>query len=139
MDEPLCGQSDWFAISQEQVNQFADVTCDHQYLHVDQERAANTIFGGTIVHGFYYLSLIPHLMLDELFPKLGDVTVLNYGVNQLRFLTPVPVGGEVRLNWRVVSEENKGDGRLLVVEVVMDLKGGKKPALGAESVLYIVK
>lgn len=138
MSEQRSGQSEWFAISQEQVDQFADVTCDHQYLHVDSERAAKTPLGGTIVHGFFYLSLLPHLMLDELFEKLGEMTVLNYGVNRLRFLSPVPVGSEIRLNWKVVSEENKGDGRLLVVDVVMDIKGCDKPALVAEWLLFVV-
>ncbi len=138
MSELRSGQSEWFAISQAQVDQFADVTCDHQYLHVDPERASKTPLGGTIVHGFFYLSLLPHLMLDELFEKLGEMTVLNYGVNRLRFLSPVPVGSEVRLNWKVVSEESKGDGRLLTVDVVMDIKGCDKPALVAEWLLYIV-
>jgi|TARA_R110000822_G_scaffold187752_16_gene326712 acyl dehydratase len=137
MGEQLCGQSEWFTITQGQINQFADVTQDHQYLHVDRERAAKTPFGGTIAHGFLYLSLLPHLMLDELFAQLGEVTVLNYGVNHLRFIAPVLAESSVRLNWKVVSEESKGTGRLLTVDVSMAIQGNDKPALVAEWLLYI--
>ena len=137
MSEQPCGQSDWFTIKQDQINQFADITQDHQYLHVDPERAAKTPLGGTIAHGFLYLSLIPHLMLDELLNQIGQVTILNYGVNRLRFIAPVHEGSSVRLNWKVLSDEAKGDGRLLTVEAVMDIQGGKKPALKGEWLLYI--
>jgi acyl dehydratase len=137
MSEQLCGQSDWFAINQDRINQFADVTQDHQYLHVDTERAANTPLGGTIAHGFLYLSLIPHLMLDELLNQIGQVTILNYGMNRLRFIAPVHEGSRVRLNWKVLSDDAKGDGRLLTVEAVMEIQGGSKPALMGEWLLYI--
>ena len=137
MSEQLCGQSDWVIINQDQINQFADVTQDHQYLHVDPERAAKTPLGGTIAHGFLYLSLIPHLMLDELLNQIGQVTILNYGMNRLRFIAPVHEGSSVRLNWKVLSDEAKGDGRLLTVEAVMDIQGGNKPALMGEWLLYI--
>lgn len=137
MSEQLCGQSDWFTINQDRINQFADVTQDHQYLHVDTERAAKTPLGGTIAHGFLYLSLIPHLMLDELLNQIGQVAILNYGMNRLRFIAPVHEGSSVRLNWKVLSDEAKGDGRLLTVEAVMDIQGGSKPALMGEWLLYI--
>ena len=108
MSELPRGQSDWFTISQEQINQFADVTMDHQYLHIDPERAARTPLGGTIAHGFLYLSLLPHLMLDELTGQIGQATILNYGVNRLRFLTPVHAGSSVRLNWSVFIRAEQG-------------------------------
>lgn len=138
MSKQLSGQSDWFTISQEQINQFADVTLDHQYLHVDPERAAKTPLGGTVAHGFLYLSLIPHLMLDELMAQIGEVTVLNYGVNRLRFVTPVRAGSSVRLNWKLLSEEDKGEGQLMTVDISIEIKGESKPALLAEWLLYVL-
>ena len=137
MSEQLCGQSDWFTISQEQINQFADVTKDYQYLHVDPERASKTPLGGTIAHGFLYLSLLPHLMLDALLEKIGQVTILNYGVNRLRFITPVRADSSIRLNWTVLSDQEKGEGRLLTIEVIIETQKGGKPAMMAEWLLYI--
>jgi len=139
MSKQLSGQSDWFTISQEQINQFADVTLDHQYLHVDPEKAAKTPLGGTVAHGFLYLSLLPHLMLDELMAQIGEVTILNYGVNRLRFIAPVRAGSSVRLNWNLLSEEDKGEGRLLTVDVTIEIQGENKPALLAEWLLYILE
>lgn len=138
MSKQLSGQSDWFTISQEQINQFADVTLDHQYLHVDPEKAAKTPLGGTVAHGFLSLSLLPHLMLDELMAQIGEVTILNYGVNRLRFIAPVRAGSSVRLNWNLLSEEDKGEGRLLTVDATIEIQGENKPALLAEWLLYIL-
>jgi acyl dehydratase len=138
MSELPKGLSEWFTISQEQINEFADVTKDHQYLHVDPERAAKTPLGGTIAHGFLYLSLLPHLMLDELLGQTGQATILNYGVNRLRFLAPVSAGSSVRLNWNVLSEQDKGQGRLLTVDVSIEIQGETKPALMAEWLLYLM-
>jgi acyl dehydratase len=132
------GQSSWFTINQEQINKFADVTKDHQYLHVDPERAAKTPLGGTIAHGFLYLSLLPHLMLDELLGQIGQATILNYGVNRLRFLAPVHAGRRVRLNWNVLLDQDKGQGRLLTVDVSIEIQGETKPALMAEWLLYLM-
>lgn len=138
MSELPKGQSDWFTISQEQINEFADVTKDHQFLHVDPERAAKTPLGGTIAHGFLYLSLLPHLMLEELLGQIGPATILNYGVNRLRFLAPVRADSSVRLNWNVLSEQDKGQGRLLTVDVSIEIQGETKPALMAEWLLYLM-
>ena len=132
------GQSSWFTINQEQINKFADVTKDHQYLHVDPERAAKTPLGGTIAHGFLYLSLLPHLMLDELLGQIGQATILNYGVNRLRFLAPVHAGRRVRLNWNVLLDQDKGQGRLLTVDVSIEIEDETKPALMAEWLLYLM-
>lgn len=138
MSKQHSGQSDWFTISQEQINQFADVTLDHQYVHIDPERAAKTPLGGTIAHGFLSLSLLPHLMLDGLKAQIGEVTILNYGSNRLRFITPVRAGSNVRLNWKLLSEEEKGDGRLLTIDVSIEIEGEQKPALLVEWLLYIL-
>jgi len=132
------GQSSWFTINQEQINKFADVTKDHQYLHVDPERAAKTPLGGTIAHGFLYLSLLPHLILDELLGQIGQATILNYGVNRLRFLAPVHAGRRVRLNWNVLLDQDKGQGRLLTVDVSIEIEDETKPALMAEWLLYLM-
>lgn len=138
MNSKLRGQSNWFTISQQKINQFADVTLDHQYLHVDPERAAKTPLGGTVAHGFLYLSLLPHLMLDELMAQIGEVTILNYGVNRLRFITPVYAGSSVQLNWVLLSDKVKGEGRLLTVDISINIKDKNKPALLAEWLLYIL-
>lgn len=139
MSEQLSGQSDWFTITQEQINQFADVTLDHQYIHVDTDRAAKTPLGGTIAHGFLYLSLLPHLMLDDFQEKLGSATILNYGVNHLRFITPVKSDSCVRLNWKVLSQEEKGEGELFTSEVVIEVQGVDKPAMLAEWLLFVIR
>ena len=139
MSEQLSGQSDWFTITQEQINQFADITLDHQYIHVDTERAAKTPLGGTIAHGFLYLSLLPHLMLDDFQEKLGSATILNYGVNHLRFITPVKSDSCVRLNWKVLSQEEKGEGELFTSEVVIEVQGVDKPAMLAEWLLFVIR
>ncbi|WP_438950930.1 MaoC family dehydratase [Porticoccus sp.] len=138
MTQSISGQSDWFEITQAQINQFADATHDHQYLHVDQQRAAEGPFGKTIAHGFLYLSMVPYLMLDDLLAIIGDATVINYGVNGLRFISPVPVGSHIRLNWRVLSDEPRGKGRLLTVEVGVEIQHDPKPAMVAEWLLYIL-
>lgn len=138
MTQPMSGQSDWFEITQAQINQFADATHDHQYLHVDQQRAAEGPFGKTIAHGFLYLSMVPHMMLDDLLAIIGDATVINYGVNGLRFISPVPVGSRIRLNWQVLSDEPKGKNRLLTVEIGIEIQGVEKPAMAAEWLLYIL-
>ena len=138
MIQPISGQSDWFEITQAQINQFADATHDHQYLHVDEQRAADGPFGKTIAHGFLYLSMGPHMMLDDLLAFIGDATVINYGVNGLRFISPVPVGSRIRLNWQVLSDEPKGKNRLLTVEIGIEIQGVEKPAMAAEWLLYIL-
>ena len=91
MGESPLGQSDWLPIDQERVNGFADVTEDHQWIHVDQERAAQGPFGTTIAHGYLTLSLVPRL-LEEVFVVTDQVRGTNYGIDRARFTSPVPVG-----------------------------------------------
>src|SRR5690242_11170038 len=98
------GVSDWHEVSQKDVNTFADVTGDHQWIHIDQERARQTPFGGTIVHGYLTLSLAPALT-DEIFELKGFAFALNYGLNKVRFPAPLPVGTRVRVHAKLKALE----------------------------------
>lgn len=136
MTEQIQGISEWLKIDQDRINLFADATLDHQFIHTDPERAKDTPFGGTIAHGFLSLSLLPHLMMDQLTEQLAAEAVVNYGINKLRFLSPVSVDSNVRLNWKVVSEAEKGAGKLLTVEAVLEIEGSSKPALMVEWLIF---
>ena len=127
------GYSEWFPIDQDRVNAFADVTLDHQYIHVDPERAAATPFGGTIVHGFLTTSLLVHLATSIALQPDNVVMGINYGFNKLRYLSPVPVGGEIRAHVIVADVVEKQPGQfLLTYDVTVEIKGHDKPALVAE-------
>jgi len=129
------GSSPWVTIEQERVNQFADATGDHQWIHVDPEAAKAGPFGGTIAHGYLSLSLLPALLGDVL--RVQDAQMgVNYGIDKVRFTSPVPVGSEVRANARLLSAEPKGDGILYKVGVQIEIKGQEKPAMVGE-VLYL--
>jgi len=129
------GSSPWVTIEQERVNQFADATGDHQWIHVDPEAAKAGPFGGTIAHGYLSLSLLPALLGDLL--RVQDAQMgVNYGIDKVRFTSPVPVGSEVRANARLLSAEPKGDGILYKVGVQIEIKGQEKPAMVGE-VLYL--
>jgi acyl dehydratase len=127
------GLSPWLEVSQERVDRFADVTDDHQYIHVDPERAAQTPFGGTIAHGLLTLSLIVHLCLERV-PKLrGTRLVLNYGFDRVRFVAPVRVGKRIRAAARLADATLRKAGQVLVkLEVTIEIEGEDKPALTAE-------
>ena len=132
------GTSEWFEVDQERINQFADTTLDHQFIHVDPEKAA-PLFGSTIAHGFLSLSLIPHLTTQaDLAPeKLKHV--FNYGLDKVRFINPVNVGAKVRTLSKVVSVDDKGDGRYLMkTEITMEIDGVDKPAFVAESLSMFI-
>lgn len=132
--------SAWITIDQARVNAFADCTDDHQFIHVDPERARReSPFGGPIAHGFLTLSLIAgHQPTD--FPRPEDLAVtVNYGLDRLRFMSPVPVGARVRLHTRVVDVQEKDPGRMLVkTEKTMEIEGGAKPAYVAEQLTLFV-
>src|SRR6266480_3345622 len=98
----VLGTSDWHEVTQSDIDTFADVTGDHQWIHVDVERAKQTPFGGTIAHGYYTLSLVPKFTY-ELFSVEGFVFGLNYGVNKVRFPAPLPVGSKVRMRMKLAS------------------------------------
>lgn len=129
----------WFTVDQDRINQFADATGDHQFIHVDPARAAKTPFGATIAHGFLSLSLLPHLNA-EISVKPENVEMgINYGLNKVRFLTPVRVGSAVRVRQKIKSVEEKTPGRLLTItEVTLEIQGEDKPALIAETLTMTV-
>jgi len=126
------GCSDWIPSDQELVNRFADVTRDHQYIHVDAERAAATPFGGTIAHGLLTLSLLP-CMTNQVEIAAGAAMVINYGFDKVRFISPVRVGSKVRGRVRLLSAQERSPGQwMLKVEVTVKIEGQPKPALVAE-------
>ncbi len=126
------GASDWFLIDQERVDQFADVTIDHQFIHVDPVKAAATPFGGTIAHGFLTVALLVHLMKDISVVPQGAVMGINYGFDKVRFLTPVKVGSRIRATARVADVAEKSPGQFLVTyDVTVEIEGEAKPALVA--------
>lgn len=128
--------SAWFEISQDRVNQFADATNDHQYIHVDKERAAASPFGGTIAHGFLTLSLLVDLMGEEMLVPAGLETTINYGSDKVRFLAPVRVGQRIRARQEITDVVEKKPGQWLVSRnIVVEIEDGDKPALIAEILL----
>jgi len=132
--------SEWLEITQERVNQFADATNDHQFIHVDPERARQTPFGGPIAHGFLTLSLLSYLNAGSAIVPEGLQVVVNYGSDKVRFIAPVPVGARVRTRQKVLDVTEKNPGQWLVKnEVAVEIEGADKPALVAEILfLYIV-
>ena len=129
------GVSDWIEVPQEKINAFAEVTGDHQFIHVNEEMAKMTPFGGTIAHGFLTLSLIPHFFasaIDVLDTRMG----VNYGLNRVRFLSPVRVGSRLRARLKLLtSEPIEGNGFQMVWEVTVEQEGASKPACVAESIV----
>jgi acyl dehydratase len=127
------GPSDWLEITQERVNTFADATGDHQWIHVDVERARSGPFGGTIAHGYLTLALLIPLWTQIL--RIEDIGMaVNYGLNRLRFPAPVPVGSQVRLHARVIAVDEVRDGVQLTVGFSVEARGVDKPAVVAEAV-----
>jgi acyl dehydratase len=127
------GVSEWLTVDQARINQFAEATGDHQYIHVDPERAAATPFGSTIAHGFLTMSLMV-LMGYEGSTKLENTVMgINYGFDKLRFINPVKVDSRIRGRFRLLSAEQKKPGHyLLKHEVTVEIEGEEKPALIAE-------
>jgi acyl dehydratase len=132
-------ESDWLEIDQDRIDAFADVTGDHQWIHVDRARAAAGPFGTTIAHGFLSLSLLPMLSGSPFLGLPGVLGGLNYGMDRVRFLTPVKCGARVRTRVRMLSAEAKGPGRVLVTnETTMDIEGEDKPALVAVNLAMVL-
>ncbi|MFJ8965928.1 MaoC family dehydratase [Lentzea sp. NPDC102401] len=128
------GHTDWLQIDQGRVDTFAAATDDHQWIHVDPERAASGPFGGTIAHGYLTLALLIPLM-TELLDVSGVRMSLNYGLEKVRFPAPVPVGAKIRLLGRVESVEDvPGDGVQLTVDFTVEIEGSAKPACVARAV-----
>jgi acyl dehydratase len=127
------GVSEWFAIDQARVDEFADVTLDHQFVHVDPERARATPFGGTIAHGFLTLSLLVHLALGFIPKVAGTKLLVNYGFDKVRFSAPVRVGKRIRARGRLVSVDERKPGNLIMkIDVTVEIENEDKPALVAE-------
>ncbi|MGI8393246.1 MaoC family dehydratase [Leucobacter sp. W1038] len=126
------GYTDWFEITQDRVNLFADAADDHQWIHVDPVRAADGPFGAPIAHGFLTLSLLIPLQ-TALFDIEGASTKVNYGLDKVRFVSPVPVGSKVRLTATIAEVLEVPGGLQAVIDVVIELEGGTKPAVVARS------
>ena len=128
------GPSSWLEITQERIDQFADATGDHQWIHVDPEKAAQGPFGTTIAHGFLTLSLLVNF-LYEVRPESGEFRMgINYGVNRVRFPAPVPVGSKLRANFKVLEVTDVEGGIQVVTEGTVEREGGEKPVCVAEMV-----
>ena len=127
------GSSQWMTIDQSMINTFADVTQDHQFIHVDEEAARQTPFGGTIAHGFLTLSLLSAMAAQVLPTVQGQKSGVNYGINNLRFMSPVHSSKRVRgkFHLKKVSQKNKGSYQL-IMEVTIEIEDQAKPALVTE-------
>ena len=128
----VLGTSEWHEVTQEDIDTFADVTGDHQWIHVDPERAKETPFGGTIAHGYFTLSLGPMFSYD-LFKMEGVAFALNYGLNKVRFPAPVPVGSKVRMRMTLQNVEDIPGGAQITMLLTFERDGGDKPVCVAES------
>ncbi len=133
--------SPWLEITQERVNQFADATNDHQFIHVDREKAKQTPFGGTIAHGFLSLSLLSYLNAQNAILPEGLVMGINYGSDKVRFLAPVSVGKRIRSRQKILEVTEKKPGQWLIkTDVSVEIDGEETPALVAEILsMYIVQ
>jgi acyl dehydratase len=135
---PLLGQeiavSEWVKVDQNRINLFAEATGDHQWIHLDAERSAKGPFGTTIAHGFLTLSMIPIFMAQAI--KMQDVKMgVNYGLNKVRFTSPVPVDSELRARFKLLSiEDIANNGAQMSWEVTIERKGSEKPVCIAESI-----
>ena len=127
------GHSSWLEITQDRVNTFADATEDHQWIHVDPERAATGPFGGTIAHGYLTLSLLIPLW-SELLTVEGIAMAVNYGLNKVRFPAPVPVGSRIRAHGAIASVAEVKGGAEVVVDLTVEIEGRDKPACVAQAV-----
>lgn len=128
------GISEWVMIDQERINQFADVTLDHQFIHIDEEKAAQTMFGGTIAHGFLTLSMLSRFATTGGMPKIEDVKMgVNYGFEKVRMINPVKSGKRVRGVFTLLSADEKTPGNWkMVMGVKVEIEGEDKAAMVAE-------
>ncbi|TYL51970.1 MaoC family dehydratase [Nocardioides sp. BGMRC 2183] len=131
------GSSEWVTIDQRRVNQFADATGDHQWIHVDVERAKEGPFGGTIAHGYLTLSLVPWLG-SQVFTLQTPGAKLNYGVNKVRFPNPVRVGSRIRVHVKIATVTDIPAGKQLTVQHTIEIDGEEKPACVAETVVLLL-
>jgi len=129
--------STWFEISQDRVRQFADATNDHQFIHLDQDKASATPFGGTIAHGFLTLSLLTYLLFEHTVVPEGTSMTINYGSDKVRYLAPVRVGKRIRARQKIMDVNEKKPGQwLFKLAVTVEIEDEQTPALIAE-ILYM--
>jgi acyl dehydratase len=131
------GPTDWLEVTQDRVNMFADATDDHQWIHVDPERAANGPFGGTIAHGLLTLSLLPHFT-HQLYTVDNIAMAINYGYNKVRFITPVRVGAKIRARAQIAKVDQLDGAVQATVTVTVEIDGSDKPAAVAESIVRFI-
>lgn len=136
---PLVGQEvavgDWLTVTQEQINLFADATGDHQWIHVDVERARQGPFGAPIAHGYLTLSLLPTLFAKAVHIEEPEKMGVNYGLNRVRFMAPVPAGSRLRARVKLVAaDELPGNGLQLTWDVTIEREGSDKPACVAQTI-----
>jgi acyl dehydratase len=131
------GTSEWVEMSQERINLFAEATGDHQFIHIDPDKAKLTPFGGTIAHGFLTLSMIPYLSANSDLPKVDGVKMgVNYGGNKTRFISPVRSGKRIRGHWKLLELEEKRPGQWQQThEITIEIEGEDKPALITEWIM----
>jgi len=136
----VIGISNWHVVSQDMIDRFADVTSDHQFIHVDPERAKKeTPFGGAIAHGYLTLSLLAPMSYEALPQIEGRAMGINYGLDKVRFLTPVPAGSRVRAHFKLKEATTRSEKEVLLKnEVTVEIEGADKPAIYAESLSVIV-
>ena len=133
------GTSDWYTVDQKAIDAFADATGDHNWIHIDVERAKREMPGGkTIAHGYLTLSLIPRLS-KTVYHIQQRGKGLNYGANKVRFINPVPVGSRVRLIETLKEAEDTNTGLRLTFECVIEIEGAQRPAMIAETIVLITK
>ncbi len=133
------GVSDWMTVDQQRIDAFADATLDHQFIHIDPERAAHTPWGTTIAHGFLTLSLVPHLTAGIVPAPDGTVMAINYGTDKVRFIAPVKSGSKVRARVKLAGVQKRSPGQWLVKsDVAVEIDGEDKPALAAEALTIFV-
>ena len=127
------GVSDWHEVTQEAIDEFAEVTGDDYWIHTDPERAKETPFGGTIAHGYYTLSLAP-MFSYRMFNLEGIAFGVNYGLNKVRFPAPMPVGDRVRMRMKLAQVDEIPGGAQITMELTFEREGGEKPVCVAEVV-----
>jgi acyl dehydratase len=131
------GYSDWHTVTQRQIDTFAEATGDHQWIHVDPEKAAAGPFGGTIAHGYLTLSLVP-MLVWQVYAVEGVRMGVNYGANKVRFPSPVPVDAKVRAGVELLSVTPGGGGHQVTARVIIEREGADKPACVVETVSVLV-
>lgn len=131
------GPTDWLEVTQDRVNLFADATDDHQWIHVDPERAANGPFGGTIAHGLLTLSLLPHFT-QQMYAVDNIAMAINYGYNKVRFITPVKIGAKVRARAEIAKVDELDGAAQATLTTAVEIDGSDKPAAVAESIVRFI-